>query len=84
MAVTKRRRGQLRAMVDAVEAERMEWAKKVIDGLIADGVERRRICFDMTDDKVFMAIGVDQALVAESEVVFARSGIRLRTSPTAK
>lgn len=84
MAVTKKRRGELRAMVDAVEARRMKWAKKVIDGLIADGVDRKRIYFDMTDDKVRMAIGVDRALVAESEIVFTRSGIRLRTSPAAK
>jgi hypothetical protein len=81
MTVTEKR---LRAMVDAVEAERMEWAKKVIDGLVADGVARRRICIDMTNDKVFMAIGVDRAPVAESEIVFARSGVRLRTSPTSK
>lgn len=84
MAVAKKRYGELRAMVDAVEARRMKWAKKAVDGLIAEGVDRKRICFDMTDDRVHMAIGVDRALVAESEIVFARSGIRLKTRPAAK
>jgi hypothetical protein len=76
MTVTTQRLKELRSRVDAVEAERMEWARKVIDGLVADGVSRDRICIDMTDDKTGMAIGVDRALVAASEIVVNGRGIR--------
>ena len=80
--ITKERHKELRARVDAVEAERMEWARKVIDGLVADGVSRKRICIDMTDDRLRMAIGVDRALIAESEIVISDGGIKFKTRIT--
>lgn len=76
MVVTEERHKELRAMVDAVQAERMEWIGKTIDGLVARGVPRERICIDMTDDKLCLAIGVDQKLVAASEIVVGGSGLR--------
>ena len=67
---------ELRAMVDKVEAERMEWIGKAIDGLVERGISRERICIDMTDDKLCLAIGVDRKLVADCAVVVAGDGIR--------
>ena len=67
---------ELRAMVDKVEAERMEWIGRTIDGLVARGIPRKRICVDMTDDKLCLAIGVDQKLVADCEIVLRDDGLR--------
>lgn len=74
--VTEERNNELRAMVDKVEAERMQWIGETVEGLVARGISRKRICVDMTDDKLCLAIGVDQKLVADCEIVIDGKGIR--------
>lgn len=70
---------ELRKLCADVEAERLDWMKGIVDELVAKGIDRKRIIFDMTDDKLFACIAVDHKPVAECEIVVNRRGIRLKT-----